>query len=181
MLPSAMTTPRSASEAHDLLRQLGAPPRLVTHVELVGEAGEELLAQLARMGVHLDATLVRLGVALHDAGKILHPSELDGSGAHHEPDGERLLLAHGVDPKVARCCMSHARWREMECSMEELLVALADKLWKGARNAELERRVIESVATKLGKDMWDVFVELDTCFEEIAARGSERLERSGRG
>jgi hypothetical protein len=175
-----MTTPRTVSDAHDLLRRLGAPPRLLTHVCLVGEVAEGILAQLARIGVYPDASLVGLGVAVHDAGKILYPSELDGGGSEHEPAGERLLLDHGVDPKVARCCMSHARWHEMDCSMEELLVALADKLWKGARNAELERRVIEAVATKLGKDMWEVFVELDTCFEEIAAGGAERLERSRR-
>jgi hypothetical protein len=130
------------------------------------------------MCVPFDAQFVRLGVAIHDAGKILHPAELDGAGAEHEPDGERLLLEHGVDPRLARCCMSHARWSTMDCSLEELLVALADKLWKGARHEELERRVIDAVAGKLGKGVWDVFVELDTAFEEIAAGGAERLERS---
>jgi hypothetical protein len=66
----------------------------------------------------------------------------------------------------------------MDCSLEELLVALADKLWKGARHEKLERRVIEGVAGKFGKGVWDVFVELDTGFEEIAAGGAARLERS---
>jgi hypothetical protein len=153
---------------------------LVTHAELVGEAGEALIRELQRMGVRFDLDLVRLGVALHDAGKILHPEELDRPGSEHEPDGERLLLEHGVDPKVARCCMSHARWQTMECSLEELLVALSDKLWKGARIPELEGRVTEAVAARLGKGAWDVFVELDTCFEEIASGGNDRLTRSRR-
>ncbi len=165
-------------DAEALLRRLGAPARLLTHVRLVSEAAEEILAQLQIMGLVVDGDFVRLGVLFHDAGKIRHPDELDGPGAQHEPDGERLLLEHGVDPRIARCCVSHARWPDMECSLEELLVALADKLWKGVRYAELERRVTEGVAAKSGKAFWDVFVELDTAFEEIAAGGSGRLERS---
>jgi hypothetical protein len=90
----------------------------------------------------------------------------------------RLLVEHGVDPTIARCCLSHARWAEMDCSLGELLVALADKLWKGARHAKLERRVIDGVAGRLGRDFWNVFVEVDTVFEEVAAGGEERLARS---
>lgn len=171
-------TLHSVPEAEDLLRGLGAPPRLLTHLRLVGEAAEAIIRCLGGMGVPFDVRLVQLGVAVHDAGKILHPGELDGPGAQHEHDGERLLVEHGVDLRIARCCVSHARWAEMDTSLEELLVALADKLWKGARHAELERRVVESVARKLGKDIWDVFVEVDTLFEEVAAGGTERLERS---
>jgi hypothetical protein len=133
---------------------------------------------LSAMRVPFDAPLVRLGTALHNAGKILHPAELDGPGAHHEPDGEQLLLTHGVDPAVARCCRSHARWSEMDCTLEELVVALADKLWKGARIAQLEEQVINQVAACLGVARWDIFLDLDTAFEEIAAGGAERLARS---
>lgn len=168
----------SLPEAEALLRRLGAPARLLTHLRLVGEAGDALVGYLQRMGVPFDAQFVRLGVAIHDAGKVLHPGELDGPGSLHEVDGGPLLIEHGLDPTVARCCLSHARWREMDCSLEELLVALADKLWKGVRGEELERRVIELVARRMGKDFWGLFVELDTCFEEIAAGGAERLERS---
>jgi hypothetical protein len=63
-------------------------------------------------------------------------------------------------------------------SFEELLVALADKLWKGKREQALEKKVIETAAAKLGRGFWDVFVELDTCFERIASDGTERLARS---
>jgi len=66
----------------------------------------------------------------------------------------------------------------MQVTLEELLVALADKLWKGVRNPKLEERVIDLVAAALGRSRWDIFVELDTCFEAIAADGSSRLERS---
>jgi hypothetical protein len=166
------------SEALELLRRLGAPPRLQRHVELVSEAAELLLARLGSVGVPLNAEFVRAGVILHDAGKILHPEELDGPGNRHEPDGEALLIEHGVSPDLARVCRSHAQWEQLSASLEELLIALADKLWKGVRKRELEERVIDRVAASLGTDRWSVFLELDTVFEEIAADGSQRLERS---
>lgn len=64
------------------------------------------------------------------------------------------------------------------CSFEELLVALADKLWKGERDEELEKNIIRLVAERLRRDVWDVLIELDSHFEMIASEGAERLARS---
>jgi hypothetical protein len=66
----------------------------------------------------------------------------------------------------------------MEVGLDELLVALADTLWKGVRRADLEERVVDLVADRLGATRWDVFIDLDTLFEAIAADGPSRLERS---
>jgi putative nucleotidyltransferase with HDIG domain len=162
-----------------MLADLGAPARLVRHGQLVLEAAEMLLVTLHRLGVVVEARLVRAGALLHDVGKTVHVAELDVPGARHEEAGQELLLRHGAPPPVARCCVTHARWKGMECSLEELLVALADALWKGVRRAELEEKVVAEVAQRLGKSAWDVFVELDSRFEEIADGGSERLGRSG--
>jgi len=168
----------SAAEARALLVELGAPARLLRHVELVTEAADMLLAGLHRLRVSLNADLVLAGVALHDVGKIRYPAELDQAGSEHEPAGQALLLQRGVSSDLARICVSHARWDQPGTSFEELLVALSDKLWKGVRKADLEERVIDSAAHLLGRARWDVFVELDSLFEEIAAGGSKRLEQS---
>jgi hypothetical protein len=170
--------PASVEDANLLLARLGAPPRLLRHVALVGEAGERLLDRAAALLLPIDPALVRIGIVLHDAGKILVSAELDAPGGEHEPRGERLLLEHGVSPDLARICLSHARWSDMSVSLEELLVALSDKLWKGVRNAQLEERVINEAAKVLRRDRWDLFVELDSLFEDIAADGTARLERS---
>ena len=170
--------PLSVEAARKLLVDLDAPPCLLRHVELVGEAAELLLAKLALLGAPLRTNLIRVGVVLHDVGKIVHPAELDGGGAEHEPAGEALLLKSGVSPELARICMSHARWRHMQVSLEELIIALADKLWKGVRDSELEERVTDLVASNLALDRWEMFVELDTAFEDIAGDGADRLERS---
>jgi len=120
----------------------------------------------------------RLGVALHDSGKILHPQELRAKGNNHESDGESLLIANGVNPNLARCCRSHGQWQTMECSLEELLVALADTVWKGKRNPQLEDLVIKRLAKQCNKDYWEFFVEMDSYFETIASDGDSRLLRS---
>lgn len=168
----------SKQEAYALLKSLGAPAELVVHLQLVGEAAEEIINGLGGLKIRFDAEFVRLGVAVHDAGKILDQNELSGPGNSHEPAGAQLLIENGVQPEVARCCLSHARYETMDVSFEELLVALADKLWKGKRVAALELRVIDEAAALLGVDRWRVFADLDACFEAIASRGDGRLARS---
>ncbi|MFZ6654917.1 hypothetical protein [Undibacterium sp. TJN19] len=157
---------------------MGAGKRLLTHVQLVGEAADSLITCYEGLGILFDAQLLELGVAIHDAGKILHPQELDAPGSLHEPAGETLLLAHGVQNEIARCCVSHAAWHQNDLRFEELSIALADKLWKGKREEALELKIIDAIAQQLGKSRWDVFAQLDTAFEEIAAGGNERLSRS---
>lgn len=164
-------------EAFDILQQIQATPRLVRHAELVLEAGEALIVFLEELDVAFDRELIRAGIILHDAGKSLHSEELTGSGSEHEEAGERILLERGVDPAVARCCRSHARWFEMECRLEELIVALADKLWKGKRDADLELTAADRLAQSLEIERWDVFLHADFVFEAIAAGGPKRLLR----
>jgi hypothetical protein len=167
-----------ATEAEGVLRAIGAPARLMRHAELVAEAAEEILLAVAELTT-VDTRLVRLGARLHDAGKALHPGELDRRGVAHEEDGEGLLLRHGVDPRAARMCWTHARWSTApDVTLEELLVALADSLWKGKRDAALEQRIIDTLAARAQRGRWDVFTPLDDAFERIAAGGQERLERS---
>jgi hypothetical protein len=166
---------QTVHEAYQFLQELGASSKLILHVKLVAEAVELLICTLHQLGVQIDEDFIRLGVAFHDAGKILHPGELVDKGNRHEADGESLLLMHGVDPKLARCCRSHAQWQTMECTFEELCVALADTLWKGKRNAQLEELFMKHLEMRSNKDYWKVFVEMDNCFETIASNGDSRL------
>ena len=138
---------QSVQDSYKLLHELGASSRLIRHVKLVGEAAEMLISQFQKLDISFDSDWFRLGVAFHDVGKILHPSELIEKGNEHEEAGEMLLLSRGVDPKIARCCRSHGQWQKIECDFEELVVALADNLWKGKRNTELENKVITKVVT----------------------------------
>ncbi len=169
------------NDALKLLDVLGAPEHLKTHAHLVGEAADLIIKKCDDMGFPIDGGFVRIGVVIHDVGKIVHTNEMTGSGSKHEPGGQKMLLQQGVDPAIARCCLSHARWASMDCSIEELLIALADKLWKGKRAEELELKIIDQFALMIGKQRWDIFAELDSHFEEVAAGGHERLQRSVSG
>jgi hypothetical protein len=169
---------RTVDDAYGMLQRLGAPHKLICHIKLVGEAAEVLIAKLQQLQVPVDTCFVRLGVAFHDAGKILHSEELVVKGTHHEAAGEKLLIANGVDPSLARCCRSHGQWQKMDCCFEELLVALADTLWKGKRDVLLEGEVVQRIEALSQKEYWELFVDMDSCFEAIATDGHSRLLRS---
>ncbi|MEM7431724.1 MAG: HD domain-containing protein [Pseudomonadota bacterium] len=171
---------KSVIEAYELLRTLGASERLLTHVQLVGEAGEEILDAARDLGVHVDEDLVRLGIAIHDAGKILHPDELTDVGSNHEASGMQLMLENGVQESIARCCVSHGDYYQEGIAIEELLVALADKLWKGKREYILEELITDRLAKMSHVDRWSIEAPLNACFEKVARQGDERLLRSRR-
>lgn len=166
------------NDAFNLLKELGAPVRLIRHLELVSEAADLLMQEYDRLGLKFDHKLIELGVAVHDAGKILHLTELNEPGAKHEVAGRDLLIAHGVDQKIAACCVSHGQWDTGNVTFEELSVALSDKLWKGKREPELELLVIDKASEILGTDRWTIFQDLDSAFEKIAFNGDDRLRRS---
>ena len=165
-------------DAYALLISLDAPDRLLRHLKLVGEAADLLIYAFKGWDIEFDAQFIRLGAAIHDAGKAIFVEELDQPGSRHEAAGQALMLAHGVQPEVAKCCVSHAAWEAEDISLEELVVALADKLWKAKREELLELRMIDVIAAKKGLSRWDMFVICDAAFEEIAAGAADRLSRS---
>lgn len=170
--------PANISEALALLRELGATPWLVRHHELVAEVAALLLKRLrASLDAPIDADQVLIGAALHDVGKLEHPHEMSGPGCAHEAAGERLLLGHGVPPNVARHCRLHAEWRGLS-EPEPLLVAVADKVWKGKRVNELEEAVCRSLAERSGLTFWEVYAQLSPILDELAAGSEGRLARS---
>ncbi|MGJ8629361.1 MAG: hypothetical protein ACSHXB_20605 [Sulfitobacter sp.] len=68
---------KSVSDAVNLTQSMGAPRRLEKHLELVGEVSRGLTSKLDELGVQYNKTFVQIGIAIHDAGKIIHPKELE--------------------------------------------------------------------------------------------------------
>jgi hypothetical protein len=83
-----------------------------------------------------------------------------------------------VPANVARFCVTHASWDDDRRGIEDLLVALPDKLWKGKRESLLEGRTMKLIAGLVDKAPWDVFGPFDAICEEIAEGGPARLVRS---
>lgn len=165
-------------DAHALLGQLGAPAHLVRHAELVREVASTLCVGCGELGVTLDVEFILAGATLHDVGKTRHLEELHVAGHQHEHAGQRLLLEHGVESTLARVCVSHAQWSHMDCSLEELVVALADKLWKGERVQALEERVILMAEHRAGVSSWDLYTNATSLFDTVAERADARLAAS---
>lgn len=171
--------PSTGAEAIRWLASRGASAWLVRHHELVLEAADAIIDGLvARLPVPFDAEQVRMGAALHDCGKLRHPAEMSGPGHHHEEAGQALLEAAGFPPELSRVAVTHADWKPPRAELEDRLIALADKLWKGKRETELEAHLLNELAERTGRPAWEVFGVLDELCERVAADGPERLRRS---
>src|SRR5262245_44897839 len=137
-LDRALTEPgdpvlrRLPDRAEGLLRELGAPPRLAAHLRAVHDVAHRLVDWLDAEHPELvvDREAVLFGAATHDIGKVVHTAELSGPGSVHEAAGHQLLLDHGIDPAMARFARTHADWTAPGIVIEDLLVSLADKVWK---------------------------------------------------
>ena len=158
------------AQAAAILRETGAPPRLAAHLRAVHDVAAQLLDWLAvaAPGLVMDRDAVLFGAATHDIGKVLHPDELSGPGSAHEAAGAVMLRGYG---ELARFAANHARWERPDATPEELLVTLADKVWKGKRVDGLERRV----AALLGGEPWQAYMALDDELTRIADGADARL------
>ncbi|WP_437193326.1 hypothetical protein [Planctomicrobium sp. SH527] len=80
-----------------------------------------------------------------------------------------------MSPDLARFCRTHGAWSQESLSLEDLLVALADTIWKGQRLEELKMQIVNQIVEKTDLESWLVFQELDELLTEIASCGDERL------
>jgi hypothetical protein len=162
--------------AQDLCKQLNAPPLLVVHLQLVHEAARKIVSGLKKEfpGLVLDEPAILFGAATHDLGKTLHPEELRASGEKHQEDGPGLLVSKGVDPRLARFALTHSQWDET-MAIEDFVVALADKVWKGRGLPDLEAVLAKKIAGQTGLQEWQVFSQLDDILGGIAEGADERL------
>ncbi|MDV9168825.1 HD domain-containing protein [Streptomyces sp. W16] len=160
-----------------LLSELGSPPRLAAHLRAVHDVAHRLVDWAERHcpALSLDREAVLFGAATHDVGKTVHVSELSGPGAAHEEAGRTLLLGHGVDPELARFAATHASWAQPQVGLEDLLVSLADKVWKNKRVPELEDLVVARLTAATGRAAWEEFMALDEILTRIGDGADERL------
>ena len=165
-------------EVVELLETVGAPPRLRAHLTLVHEAAVRLTERVSALWPTLDydPEAVRMGAATHDIGKLVFPEELTGPGKNHEAVGAGVLVDCGFPEDYTRFTRTHGQWaREEALTPEDLLVALADTLWKGQREDALEDRCCRLIAGRCGLDPWRVSIRFYEMTEEIADGAEERL------
>ena len=166
------------AKVDDLLQQLKAPPRLIAHLTLVHDVAHKLVSEVDRAWPNLDydRTAVLIGAATHDIGKAVKPQELLAPGKDHEEIGRELLLKAGFPAKHARFAWTHGGdTRESEPVLEDLLVRLADTIWKGVRSEALENRLCALLAARKNEQPWEVLIKLDEIICDITETADLRL------
>jgi HD superfamily phosphodiesterase len=144
-----------------LLKSAKAPERLVAHLTLVHDVATKLTKKVRREypALLFDEQAVLFGAATHDIGKASFPAELVGPGSMHEECGAEILKQFGIPDPLARFPRTHAVWSE-QSTIEDLLVSVADKIWRGKRQEDLERILFQRVSLQLSKPEWEVFVSM---------------------
>lgn len=160
-----------------LLSVLGGPPRLAAHLRAVHDVAHQLVLWVEEHypSVVIDREAALFGAATHDIGKTVHLAELSGPGSAHEETGRALLLERGVSTELARFAATHASWTRSDVVLEDLLVSLADKIWKNKRVPDLEDLVVAKLASATGRPAWEEFLALDEVLSRIGDEADERL------
>jgi hypothetical protein len=172
--PPLLPLPERVAE---LLTALDCPPRLAAHLRAVHDVAHQLVDWVEKHcpPLSFEREAVLFGAATHDIGKTVHVSELSGPGAAHEEAGRTLLLGHGISPELARFAATHASWTEQRVGLDDLLVSLADKVWKNKRIPDLEDLVVTRLAEATGRAAWEEFIALDDVLSRIGNEADERL------
>lgn len=162
----------------ELLEMVEAPLRLRAHLALVHDVSVRLTEMVSEWWPTLayDREAVQMGAATHDIGKIVFPDEMMGAGRHHEAVGAGVLADVGIPERFARFTRTHGRWAQDESvTVEDLLVALANTLWKGTRDEDLEERFCQTLAQQCGAELWTVYLKFADMAEAVVRDAPERL------
>lgn len=109
------------------------------------------------------------------SGKSCTPRSFPGPAPNTRRLYHDLLIARGVTEELARFARSHASWNAPGVSTDDLLVSLADKVWKGKRVTDLEQLLIERLSETSHQRPWEAFVALDDVLDQIAQDAERRL------
>ena len=165
----------------ELLDQLDAPKRLNKHLQIVYSTAADILKRIHHEwpDLNINQELVLFGAATHDIGKTKIKSELFESGKRHELVGRDILKELGYSDQWSRFALTHGNWKDDQLTMEDLLVVVADKIWKGKRVEDLEERLGQLMAEDLAMDYWEIYQTLDALLSEITLGADQRINWQG--
>ena len=165
-----------SKEINSVFQNFTVPPRLYAHSLLVHDVANKLVEAITSTweNLNIDKNSVLFGATIHDIGKCTHTNELSEKGHKHEQEGKRLLISLGVPEEKAKFAVTHATWFE-KSTIEELMVSLADKVWKGSRIQDLEDLLIEKISTETKNERWKTFSLLDSIIDDITKDADKRL------
>ncbi len=147
----------------ELLEKLNCPERLRRHLQIVYSTANELINQIKSEWptINLDEELILFGAGTHDIGKSEVKEELYEKGKKHELKGKFILENLGFTKEESRFALTHGNWQDDSLTIEDLLVCLSDKIWKGKRIERLEEKVGKAISDNLNIDYWEIYLKLD--------------------
>ena len=137
-------------QALAFLRQAGCRPNVMRHMEAVSHLATEMAEDCRQRGYEVDVELVEIGALLHDIGRARTHS------VHHAVAGAEIAKQLGLPEQVIRIIKRHvgAGITQKEAkklgwpkdtytpeTIEEKIVAYADKLIEGARRVPINRTI----------------------------------------
>jgi hypothetical protein len=161
----------------EILNQRQAPILLKKHLTLVYNVCIDIIDKLALTWPNLQIIKkeILFGAATHDIGKIFETKELYQAGNRHEIVGYEFLISKEISENLARFTKTHGNWTDENLRIEDLIVTLADKIWKGKRIDELEERISKIISNNINADYWDVYTKLDAIISHISVGADNRL------
>jgi hypothetical protein len=168
---------KSPTIIKNLINERRIPPRLLAHLTLVYEVAKTILAWMDHHypGVSIDKEAVLFGAVTHDIGKVMVNEEITKPGSTHERQGFELLLNHGIKEHLARFTLTHSQWTTSNTNIDDWMVSLADKIWKGKRVTDLEDLIVNHICRKTNKEKWEVFLNFDDLLQNISKDADKRL------
>ena len=160
-----------------LLNEVKAPKQLREHLAIVNEVSLKLIDRITsswpEIKRHLDKELILDGAEVHDIGKAIHQEELYKPGERHEQAGYELLKKLGYDESICKFAKLYDKGNRT--NINYLIVMIADIIWKGSRNDEIETLLCNKISEIAHLKTYQVWLELDCILERISKKGLERL------
>lgn len=89
--------------------------------------------------------------------------------------GYKILIDYGIKENLARFTITHGNWKNENLKIENLIVSLADKIWKRQRIDKLEEKVIAEISILTNIYYWTVYLKIDNIIPQIINDSDERL------
>ncbi|MEM2337181.1 MAG: TIGR00295 family protein [Candidatus Bathyarchaeia archaeon] len=140
----------SKEQAINFLRESGCPENVIKHCEAVADLAVEIAKKCLEKGVNVNLELVEMGALLHDIGRAKTHS------VHHAVIGARIAKTLGLPEPIITIIKRHVGggitaqeakklgWpRDVYTpqTLEEKIVAYADKLIEGSKRVPIEETI----------------------------------------
>ena len=150
---------------------------LFKHLTIVNSTASLIVEQfkIEWPNLVLNEKEILFGTSTHNIGKTVITNELYKKGKKHESKGFEILKEFGYDNEESRFTITHGNWENKNLKIEDLIECLYDKIWKGKRVNELEKRIIKETSEFTETDFWDISMKFELILENTGVGSDYRI------